>query len=103
LLDSEMSFSPVSLSQPLIRVETSVKPAVEAMPIMNGQSVDRFFASIGAQYADPAIRALRHQADEPPLGSGDRYASLSANRWGTTLNLIMPGQKRWGSRCDPHP
>jgi surface-anchored protein len=73
LLDSEMSASPTSPSEPLSRVQ----PALEAVPIMNGQSVDRIFASIGAQCAAPAARALRHEVGEPPLGGGDGYASLS--------------------------
>jgi surface-anchored protein len=52
---------PGSLSEPLTHVETSVKPSVEAVPIMNGQSVDRFFGSITTQYAGSDVRALKHQ------------------------------------------
>jgi surface-anchored protein len=61
VLKSAMISQPGSISASLSLVETSVKPAVGAVPIMNGQSVDRFFASISTQHAGSGVRALEYQ------------------------------------------
>jgi surface-anchored protein len=61
VLSSRTISQPGSLREPLTSVQTSVKPIVEAVPIMNGQSVDRFFASLTAANPGADIRASKHQ------------------------------------------
>jgi surface-anchored protein len=54
-----------SLSEPLTRVETNVKPAVEAVSIRNGQSVDRVFASMTSADSAAHGRAAKQQESRP--------------------------------------
>jgi surface-anchored protein len=78
VLESAMVFQAASPNEPLAGAETSVKPAVEAVPIINAQSIDRFFAPAPASSPGSGVPVLKHQ--ETQLQPVDWFGdSLGAN------------------------
>jgi surface-anchored protein len=49
------------LSTPLAPVQTNVQPAQEAVPLLSGQSADRFFSSLMAAPSGSNVHALTQQ------------------------------------------
>jgi surface-anchored protein len=61
MLGGETFSQPVFLDQPLAPSKTSVGPAAEPAPILKGQELDRFFASMTTEHSGSAVHALVQQ------------------------------------------